>query len=124
MNTIQTVVGGAVQFDLTLDFEALVGAALPPGLDETYIIYNLAYTNDGAAHDFHAWLAWPLAAAPRRLDIIDVTNETGFSKLGCRIPVPTAVLIGPMNLRFVTAGKLTTGVLFVSVQKASVESPT
>lgn len=123
MDTIVTTVAGAGEFNLSLDLEVATGASLPGGLDTTFIIYNISYANDGAAHAFHAWLLLPAGAATERIDIIDVTGETGFAQAGCRIPVPRTTT-APWTLRFTTTGKVADGSLVVSTQMASVELPT
>lgn len=123
MDTLETTVAGAVQFNLTIDLEAAGPGDLPAGMDETYILYNISYANDGAAHDFHCWLQNPAGAATQRIDVIDITNETGFSKAGCRIPVPRSATAS-WQVRFTTVGKAATGTFLVSAQKASVETPT
>jgi hypothetical protein len=123
LDTITTTVTGATQFNVTLDLEAVASGDLPAGMDETFIIYNIAYSQDGVAHDFHCWLQLPGGAATQRIDIIDVTAETGFSKAGCRIPVPRTA-VAPWQVRFTTVGKAADGSFIVSAQKASVETPT
>lgn len=124
MDTIVTTVAGAAEFNISIDLEATTGANLPEGgLDTTFIIYNIAYSNDGAAHDFHAWLQLPAGAATERIDIIDVTGETGFDQAGCRIPVPRTAT-APWTLNFTTTGKAAAGSFIVSTQMASVELPT
>jgi hypothetical protein len=122
VDTLTTTVAGAAQFNLSIDLEAAAAGDLPDGLDETFIIYNIGYSNDGAAHDFQAWVALPGGVATQRLDIIDVEDETGFSKMGCRIPVPRTAT-APWTVRFTTTGKATDGTFVISVQKAPVENP-
>ncbi len=123
MDTLTTTVAGAGQFALSLDLETLIGD-LPTNFDQTYLIYNVSYTNDGAAHDFDCHLFAIGSDATRRIGIIDTvkagSTETGFDKAGCRIPIPrdaTAL----WRVIFTTSGKVADGTFVISVGKASVE---
>jgi hypothetical protein len=122
MTSLIATVAGAVQFNTTIDFEAQVGIDLSARMNDTFIIYNIGYANDGAAHDFHCWLQFPGGAATERLDIINETAETGFGDLGCRIPVPRTATAA-WELRFTTVGKAATGTLVVNVQLVPIELP-
>lgn len=121
MTSILVTVAGAVDFNSTIDLEATVGVDLSARLNDTFIIYNIGYANDGAAHDFHCWLQFPGGGATERLDIINVTNETGFTNGGCRIPVPRTSTAA-WDLRFTTTGKAATGTLVVNVQLTPIET--
>jgi hypothetical protein len=122
MNSIIVTVAGAVEFDTTIDFEATTGADLSNNLNDTFIIYNLGYANDGAAHAFHCWFQLPGGSPTQRLDIIDVASETGFTNAGCRIAVPRTANAA-WQLRFTTTGKAATGSLVINVQLTPIEVP-
>lgn len=123
MDTITSLVAGAAQFALSLDLTALLGGLPATNLDQTYIIRNIGYENDGAAHAFQCSVAPDGAAATTRLDIINVTGETGFEKMGCRILIPRRVTPAPVIwlLTFVTVGKAATGTFTLSVTKGTVD---
>jgi hypothetical protein len=122
MDTLTSLVAGAAQFAIAWDLTALLGGLSATALDQTYLIRNVGYENDGAAHDFHCWLAPQGGAATTRLDIINVTGETGFEKMGCRIPIPrqtTSPFVWLVN--FTTVGKAAAGTFILSVTKGTVE---
>jgi hypothetical protein len=123
MTSLIATVAGAVDFNTTIDFEAAVFVDLSARMNDTFVIYNIGYANDGAAHAFHCWLQLPGGAATERLDIINEANETGFSDLGCRIPVPRTAAAA-WQLRFTTTGKAAAGTFVVNVQLVPIEIPT
>lgn len=97
MLTIIQTVAGAGQFDGALFISGLVDftdAAFPQlqGPDQIYIVDSVSLRGDGSTTitSIECYLVVNAAETTptARMDIVELANETGFSNIGCHIPVP------------------------------------
>jgi len=119
---VQTL-AGATQFDGAtvttglVDFQSATALPQLKGTNQIWIIDSVALRGDGATNmtTIECYLVEDVAETvpTKRLDIVELSNENGFSNIGCHIPVPQVEIIaGTINptagswvLKLVTTGK-------------------